>query len=157
MMALNDHFETVVDWAAAARLLAFEPRQPAFTAGFDLESLNVFVMDHRKRRLPITARSLEAHYGGFVIDQKRTASTTDAKRQALSRFYGAAAASVWVAGLEGRGYALGPDPGPDDIDGRSPAVIVWSEGTMFYLIASSQLDKTILGRIASSMYDQQPS
>jgi hypothetical protein len=152
-MGPNDHFETAVDWAAAARLVDFEPRRPAFTAGFDLVSLAVHVMDHRKRRLSIGARSLEAHYGGFVVDQKRAASATEAKRRALSTPYGPAAKTVRVAGLEGRGYALGPEPDPDDIDGRSPAVIAWSDGAMFYLVASDQLDDAILVQVASSMYD----
>ena len=154
IMRHNDHFETAVDWEAAAKLVNFKPRQPAFTAGFDLVSLAVFVMDHRKRHLPIGARSLEAHYGAFVIDQKHLASTTDAKRRALSTRYGSAAGTVRVAGFEGRGYALGPEPDPDDIDCRSPAVIVWSDGATFYLVASHQLDEAILLRIASSMYDR---
>jgi hypothetical protein len=152
IMKHNDHFDKAVDWAEAARLVDFEPRRPAFTAGFDLVSLAVHVMDHRKRRLPIGARSLEAHYGAFVIDQKRAASATDAKRRALSTRYGAVAETVHVAGFERRGYALGPEPDPDDIDGMSPAVIVWSDGAMLYLVARDQLDEVILLRIASSMY-----
>ena len=153
IMGHNDHFETAADWSAAARLVDFEPRQPSYTAGFELVSLAVFVMDHRKRRLPIGARSLEAHYGAFVIDQKRLASAADAKRQALSTPYGAFDKTVRVAGLEGRGYALGREPDPNDIDGRSPAIIVWSDSAMLYLLASDQLDEVILLRIASSMYD----
>ena len=153
-MRHSEHFETAVDWTAAARLVDFEPRQPGFTAGFDLVSLAVYVMDHRKRRLPMGARSLEAHYGAFVIDQKRMASATDAKRLALSTRYGLTAETVWVAGFEGRGYTLGPEPDLGDIDGRSPAVVVWSDDTMFYLVASGQLDEVILLRIASSMYDR---
>lgn len=152
-MARNDHFETATDWAAAARLVDFEPRRPAFTAGFDLVSLAVFVMDHRKRRLPVRARSLEAHYGGFVVDQKCTASAKDAERRALSTPYGSAAEVVRVAGFEGRSYALGPEPDPDDIDGRSPAVIAWSDGATSFLVASVQLDEATLLRIASSMYE----
>ncbi len=152
-MGHYDHFKKVVDWSAAARLVDFEPRQPAFTAGFDIVSLAVFVMDHRKRRLSIGARSLEARYGAFVIDQKRLASATDARRQALSTPYGAVAKTVRGAGFEGRGYALGPVPDLDDIDGRSPAIIVWSDGAMLYLVASDQIDEVILLRVASSMYD----
>jgi len=151
-MGHNDHFEAAVDWAAAARLVDFEPRRPAFTAGCDLVSLAVYVKDHRKRRLRIGARSLEAHYGAFVIEQKRMASGSEAKRRALSSPYGAVAETVRVAGFEGRSYALGPEPDPDDIDGRSPAVIVWSDGAMFYLVASDKLKEAILLRIASSMY-----
>lgn len=155
-MARNDHFETAADWVAAAELVDFEPRRPAFTAGFKLESLAVHVMDHRKRRLPFGARSLEAHYGGFVIDQKRAPSVDEAQRMALSTPYGPAATTVGIAGFEGRSYPLGPEPDPDDIDGRSPAVVVWSDGAMFYLVASDTLDEPTLLRIASSMYDGDP-
>lgn len=124
-----------------------------------LRWLAVFVMDHRKRRFPIGARSLEAHCDAFVIDQKCLASAADAKLQALSTPYGAFAKTVREAGLEGRGYALGGAPGPNDIDGRRPAIIVWSDSVvwsdsaMLYLLASGQLDEDILLRIASSMYD----
>ncbi len=152
-MTRNNHFESVADWEAAARLVDFEPRQPTYTASFALTSLAVHVMDHRKRQLPVEARSLDAHYGGFVIEQKRAASEADVKRLALSTSYGPAAETVRVAGHEGRSYALGPEPGPDDIDGRSPSVIVWSDGVMFYLVASGQLDQATLLRIVSSMYE----
>lgn len=152
-MKQNDHFEIIVDWEDAARLVDFEPRRPGFTAGFDLVSIAVHMVDHRKRRLPISSRSLEAHYGGFVIDQKREDSATDAKRRALSTSYGPDAESVRIAGFEARSYALGPEPAPDDIDSRSLAVIVWSDGTIFYLVASDQLNKTTLHHIASSMYE----
>lgn len=152
-MLRNNHFETVGDWATAVNLVDFEPRRPGFTAGFALASLTVYVMDHRKRRLPLGARSVEAHYGGFVIDQKRAASAAEAKRRALSIPYGRAAATVSVAGHEARSSALGPVPDSDDIDGRSPAVIVWHDDDMIYLVASDQLDEVTLLRIASSMYD----
>jgi hypothetical protein len=151
-MARNDHFKSVFDWAAAAELLDFEPRRPAYTAGFSLVALSVHVTDHRKHQLPLGARSLEAHYGGFVIDQKRAASEMDAQRRALSTSYGQAATRVRVAGHEGRSYALGPVPDPDDGDGRSPAVVVWHDGQMIYLVASGALDEAILHRVASSMY-----
>jgi hypothetical protein len=146
------HFERVADWAAAAKLLTFEPRCPAYTAGHALASLYVHVMDHRKRRLPVGARSLEAHYGSFVVDQKRTSSEEDAMRWALSTSYGQAPVATKVAGHEARSYALGPEAGPDDVDGRRPAVVVWNDGDMVYLVASDRLDDGTLRRIASSMY-----
>lgn len=152
-MARNDHFKSAVDWAAAAELVDFAPRRPAYTAGFSLVTLSVHVMDHRKHQLPLSARSLEAHYGGFVIDQKRAASETEAQRRALSTSYGPAATRVRVASHEGRSYELGPVPEPDDVDGRRPAVVVWHDGQMIYLVASGELDEAILLRIASSMYD----
>ncbi|MCP8689864.1 hypothetical protein [Marinobacterium sedimentorum] len=152
-MVHNPHFETAADWAQAAALVDFEPRRPAFTAGFALQSLAVHVMDHRKRRLPVSARSLEAHYGGFVIDQKRASCAAQARHLALSRPHGRAPATVQVAGQEGRSYALGPVPESGDIDGRSPAVVVWHEGDRVYLVASDQLEVATLLRIAVSLYD----
>lgn len=153
-MARSDHFETAVDWAAAQKLIAFRPQKPKFTAGFSLTSLAVHVMDHRGRRLGVAERSLEAHYTGFVIEQRRAASQSEAQGAALSTTYGLAAQRVDVAGFEGRGYPLGPEVGPDDIDGRSPAVVAWSEREMFYLVASGRLDLDVLLRIASSMYPE---
>ena len=151
-MARNKHSEKIVDWEAALDFIDFKPRQPSFTAGFKLSSLAVFVMDHRKRRLPTSSRSLEAHYGSFVIDQKRWPSVEEARRRALATPYGRDAATVHIGGNEGRSYALGPEVEPDDIDGRSPAVVVWHEDNIVYLVASSQLESGTLLRIASSMY-----
>ncbi len=36
-----------------------------------------------------------------------------------------------------------------DIDGRSPSVVTWHDGEMFYLIASDKMSSAELGRIAS--------
>ena len=47
---------------------------------------------------------------------------------------------------------LGPEPPPDDIDGRSSAVIVWHDGDMFYLIASGEMSAGQLMPVAVSMY-----
>ena len=148
----SEHFETVANLEAAAQLVAFQPRLPAFTAGFELESLAVHVADHRKRPLAVQERSLEAHYGGFVIDQKRASSADDAKRRALSTSYGSNAQLTSVAGREARSYALGPEPDPDDIDGRRPSVVVWCDANMFFLLASSQLEHGTLLQIATSLY-----
>lgn len=151
-MTRNDHFESVADWTAAVKLIDFEPRRPAYTAGFALSSLSVHVMDSKKRRIPVGARSLEAHYGGFVIAQQQAPSTNEAQRRAQSTAYGQAATTVRVAGHEGRSYGLGPTPAPEDIDGRAPGVVVWNDGAMFCLVASDQLDEEVLLRIANSMY-----
>lgn len=153
MTTRNDHFETVADWAAAGALVAFQPRRPSFTAGFALQSIAIQVMDQRRCRLPVGTRSLEAHYGGFVVDQTRLASAEEARLRALSVPYGTTFESVWVARCEGRAYPRGPEPDLDDVDGRAPAVVVWSDGPMFYLVASDQLDDAALLRIASSMYE----
>ena len=151
-MERNAFFESVDNWAEAGEFIDFQPRCPAYTAGFSLESLSIHVMDHRKRRLPVSRRSLEAHFGGFVIDQTRFASANQARKQALSIRYGQVANSIDVSGNEGRSYARGPVPDEDDPDGRDPAVIVWNEGERFFLVTSVELDDEELYRVASSMY-----
>jgi hypothetical protein len=49
-------------------------------------------------------------------------------------------------------YELGPEPPPDDIDGRSPSVVAWHDGEMFYLLASIEMAADVLVRIATSLY-----
>ena len=152
-MAHNPHFKSVSNWKQASTLISFEPLRPKFTAGFSLSSLSVHVMDHRKRQLSKNTRSLEAHYnGGFVLDQKRASSVNEAKRMALSTGYGPSAVTIQIAGHEGRSYDLGPEPPPDDRDGRMPAVVVWYEEDLFFLVASTQLKAEVLLRVAESMY-----
>ena len=53
---------------------------------------------------------------------------------------------------EAMAYELGPEPEPDDIDGRMPAVVTWSDGEIFYLVASGELTVDWLLRIAGSLY-----
>jgi hypothetical protein len=152
MTEWSSHFETFETWADAAGHVEFTPRVPTDTAGCDLISLAVHVMDHRGRRLPSEERSLEAHYGRFVIDQKRASTTEDARRAALETFYGPDPVEVTIGGSVGRRYALGPPVDADDVDGRSPAIVVWSVSDVVYLIASTELDDTVLMAIAASMH-----
>ena len=49
-------------------------------------------------------------------------------------------------------YELGPEPPPDDIDGRSPSVVTWHDVDMFYLIASGEMRSHDLVSIANSLY-----
>jgi hypothetical protein len=151
-MNRNPHFAAPADWAAAAELVTFEPRRPSYTAGHALQSLAVYVLDHRKREVPVRARSLEAHYGAFMFSQAWK-GVAEARRHALSVAYGPSARTVDIAAREGRAYELGPEPEPDDIDGRPPAVVTWADGEMFYLAASTKLDTDVLARIAASLYD----
>lgn len=153
-MPQNDHFEIAADWEAAERLVDFKPRRPSYTAGCTLNTLAIYVKDPNKRPLPIGKRSLEAHYGRFVIDQHRTSSEEEAKRRTFAGSYGQDPVTVRIAGHPGCSYAPGPEPEPGDIGGRAPAVIVWHDGDMFYLIASEELDNDVLRRIGSSMYGQ---
>jgi hypothetical protein len=150
--AVNPHFATAATWRDAESLVTFRPAAPRWTAGLDLKSLRIFVMDHKHRDVPVGDRSVEAHYGDFVFSQTRR-DVAEAKRMALDVSYGLAPKVADVGGHEARVYDLGPVPQPDDIDPRSPAVVTWHDGEMFYLIASDKLDLETLLRIARSFYD----
>jgi len=147
----NPHFATVDSWAAAAAMLEFRPLQPRDTAGRNRKSLSIHIRDHKKRDLAVGDRSLEAHYGAFVVTQTRK-GTEEAKRWALRQSYGPAPTPAKVFGHDARAYELGPEVSADDIDGRAPAVVVWHDGDMFYLVASGELAVDVLLNIAQSMY-----
>jgi hypothetical protein len=151
-MTRSVHFQTVQDWADARTLLTFEPRRPRYTAGHDRQSLQLHIRDHKHRELAAEARTLEAHYGAFVVSQAR-AGEDEAQKRALDTSYGPTSRESHIAGHAARIYELGPEPPPDDVDGRSPAVLTWRDGPMFYLVASSELPATELVQIARSMYD----
>jgi len=147
----NPHFARAETWEGARELVAFEPRRPRSSEGYELQSLSVFVMDHKMRRLAMEDRSLEAHYRAFSMSQCRK-GVDAAKRWAVEMKYGQAPRPVTVAGHEGRIYDLGPVPPPDDIDPRPPAVVVWHDRDMFYMVASDQLESDVLLRVAESLY-----
>lgn len=151
-MSANPHFASAASWEAAEQLLTFTPRQPRRTAGFELEGLRIHVRDHKQRELPIGKRTLEAHYGGFVLSQARKVSAEEARRQALEVSYGAEPYEARIAGREGRAYDHGEEPPPGDIDGRMPAVVVWHDDDMLLLVASGELGTDVLVEIAMSMY-----
>jgi hypothetical protein len=150
-MTTNPHFETADSWQAAEAMLTFRPLQPKYTAGFDLQSIYIFVRDHRQRDLPIADRTCEAHYGSFVVSQSRR-SPGEARRLALEVSYGRNPIVARIFAHDARVYELAPDPGPEEIDGRSPAVVTWHDGDMFFLVASSEMDVAELQRIAMSLY-----
>jgi hypothetical protein len=145
----NEHFLEVADWRAAAPELTFQPVAPRYTAGRTLQSLTIHIRDRKRRELPKSDRTLEAHYGAFVLSE---AQNKDARRKALETSYGPDPRDVRVAGHDGQSYDLGPEVPLDDPDGRMPAVVVWSDGDMFYLIASGELTPDVLLRIAQSLY-----
>jgi hypothetical protein len=148
----NPHFESAASWDAAREMLTFQPFQPAFTAGFELRSLRIHVRDHKMRELPIGERSLEVHYGPLVISQSGKGAE-EARRLALDVSYGREPREGAIAGHVARIYDLGPEPEPDDIDGRMPSVVTWHDGEMFFLIASGELPVADLIPIAASIYD----
>jgi len=151
-MTGNPHFETARSWKAARAMLAFQPHAPAHTAGFRLQSIRIHVRDHKLRELAVADRTLEAHYGGFVLSQTRKGAA-EARRLALVVPYGRAGCDTQIASHPARVYELGPNPGPGDIDGRSPAVVTWHDGEMFYLVASDRMSCAELVRIAVSLYE----
>lgn len=150
-MTDNPHFETARNWKAARAMLTFHPLEPRYTAGLRLQSIRIHVRDHKLRELPVGDRTLEAHYGAFVLTEARKGAI-EARRLALHVPYGRDGRDIEIAGCAGRVYELGPEPEPGDIDGRSPSVVVWHDGEMFHLIASDQMPSSELVRIAGSLY-----
>ena len=147
----NPHFATADSWREAAKLLTFSPVEPRETAGYSLEALRIHVRDHRQRELPAAERTLEAHYGGFVLSECRS-TERDARQKALEVRYGRDPREIDVSGHEGRSYEMGPEVPADDVDGRMPAVVSWADGEMHLLLASVELSAEALLRIAGSMY-----
>jgi hypothetical protein len=146
----NPHFRSAASWTEAAELVGFSPRRPS-VAGLAEPALRVHVRDHRHRDLPVGRRTLEAHYGTFVLSQARHGEQ-EASRLALRTRYGSDARTVRVGGHEGRAHRLGPEVPQDDIDGRMPAVVTWADGPLHFLVASGGLDVDELLPIAESLY-----
>ena len=147
----NPHFASAQSWHTARTMLTFRPLVPAHTMGLGLKGLRVHVRDHKLREVPIGDRTLEAHYGGFVLSQSWKGAE-EARRLALEVSYGREVRDARVSGHPARVYELGPEPEPDDLDGRSPAVVTWHEGDMFYLVASDEMSSDVLVSIALSVY-----
>jgi len=151
-MPENPHFESAPSWHAAAKKLNFKPLVPRKNFRHKLKSLSIYVRDHKMRQLPIGKRSLEANFGFFMFSQAQRADADEARRQTIELPYGHFEQEVLIAGHVGRVYELGPEPPADDIDGRSPSVVVWHDGSIFYMLASYELPSINLVRIASSFY-----
>jgi hypothetical protein len=146
------YFEPAASWKSARTRLSFQPLVPSYTGGRDLQLLRVHVRDHKRRILPVAKRTLEAHYGDFTLSQSQTGA--DAARQwELARVGWAAQVSSHPV----RVYELGPEPPPDDIDGRTPAVVSWADGDLHMLVVSDTLQADELLRIAASIYHSERS
>jgi len=144
----NPHFEFPSSLAEAKKLVTFDPLTPKMTE-LTMNSIAVFVRDHKQRDLSLDERSLELHYDGFVFSQTRKGAA-EARRMTREVSFGPAPQEALIAGREGRLYPLGPES--DDIDPRNPATVVWHDGDMFYLIASDSRDAYALLQIAQSAY-----
>ena len=148
--APNAHFASVASVEEAAALLTFTPDQPRRTAGFGCSSIRIFVRDNKIREFPLEKRVVEFHYGGFVVSQSRP-GRSEARRLAIELRYGPSPIEAQILGREGRLYELGPELEPDDIDGRSPAVVTWHDDGMHYFVASDTLASSELINIATSI------
>jgi hypothetical protein len=104
-MTGNPHFETAPSWQAAQALLTLRAAEPMHTAGHRLQSLRVHVRGHKKRELPVGDRTLEAHYGSFVLSEPRK-GVEEARRLALDMRHGLAARETQIAGRAAQ--AAGP-------------------------------------------------
>jgi hypothetical protein len=102
------------------------------------------------RDLEPEARSLEAHYGDFVLSQSWAGA--DARRRAIETPYGLGAREASLLGREARMYPPGSEPLPGDPDPVSPAVVVWHDAGVVCLVASERLDLETLTDIAGSLY-----
>ena len=149
--APNPHFATARNWNAARALVAFCPLEPRHNTGFRLQAIRVYVRDHKLREVPFADRTLEAHYGAFSISEALK-GVAEARRVALEVRYGRDSREAKIGGCEARVYELGPEGEPDDIDGRSPAIVVWPDGEMFYLVSSYEMNSDTLVKIANSLY-----
>jgi hypothetical protein len=150
-MAENQHFAIVPDWTAAREMLTFQPFEPSFTAGLARAGLRIFIRDHKMRDVAIGDRSLEAHYGRFVLSQARK-GVEESRRLVVNVSYGRDPRDATIAGHPARIYELGGEPEPDDVDGRMPSVVAWHDGEMFFLIASGEMRVEELIPIAASIY-----
>lgn len=133
-------------------MVMFEPLELESAAGHKLHSLQIHVRNHKLRQLSISDRTLEAYYGAFVFSQAWK-GIKEAQRLALVVSYGPGGHDENIAGRAARVYELGPETPPNDIDGRSPAVVTWHDSEMFYLLASDKMSSTELVRVARSLYE----
>lgn len=119
--------------------------------GQRLQSLRIHLRDRKLRELSLADRTLEAYYESFVFSQAWKGAE-EAQRLALAVSYGLGGRDEQIAGCPARTYEMGPEPSPDDIDGRSPAIVTWHDGEIFYLIASNEMSSAELVAIARSLY-----
>ena len=146
----NPHFESIADWKAAEARVGYAPRVPRDTLGHELQSLYLFVRDHKLREVPPEEQALEAWYGAFSFSQSRPGEA-DARRLALETSYGSDPRAELVSGHEARAYELGTEPPDDDPDPRMPAVVVWADASRFFMVASDSMPCRDLARIARSV------
>lgn len=94
--------------------------------------------------------TLEVYYEGFVLSQALR-DPEEAGRMAAER-YGPDPRHVLVGDHPGFLYDLGPEPDPEDIDPRSPAIVTWADGDLFVLLTSESMEANYLLEVAGSLY-----
>lgn len=143
MTETNEHFLKVGSWAEAEEVLGFTPLRPRD----EPRAFRIHVKDHRMRDVSPT---LEVYCDGYVLSQAKR-DEAEANRLA-AQVYGPEPIGVLFARHEGVMYELGPEPEPDDVDARQPAVLTWADGALFFLIASDTRPAADLKDIAASLY-----
>jgi hypothetical protein len=93
----NAYFDRVGSWHHAQTKLTFVPIKPRYTVGLSLQSLDIHVRDTAHGELAIKDRSLEAHYGSFVLTQSLKGEE-EAQRWATRVGYGPGPREWNVAG-----------------------------------------------------------
>ena len=132
-------------------MLTFQPLEPKYTAGLNLEAIRIHVRGHKLRELSIEDRTLEAHYTAFVVTQSRK-RVEEARQQVSDLSHSRPIRDTQIAGRPARVCELGTEPPPGDIGGRRPSVVCWHDAEIFYLIASDAIPSDELVRIATSLY-----
>ena len=145
------HFQAVESVQSAAEFLTFQPTAPLELAGMHRQAMYVYVLDYKKRPVPVGDRSFETYSEGFVLSQSQS-SSDEARRRTQDTSYGRDPRDGDVAGHPARFYELGPEVPEDDVDGRSPAVIVWHDGQRFFLVASTEHPVARLKEAADALY-----
>ena len=79
-------------------------------------------------------------HGGFIMSLMDSGMGTAAHR---------------VLGKNARA-ATGPEPAPDDVDPRPPAVVTWADDGLFVLLASDSMTAIELIEEARSLYPPRP-
>lgn len=146
-MTDNPHFEDVDGWEEAESRLGFRPLRPEV----EPSELRIHVLDHKLREVEPT---LEAHFDDFVLSQGLR-RPKEAHRMARQR-YGTGPVEVVIAGHDALVYELGPEPAPDDVDPRPPAVVTWADDGLFVLLASDSMTAIELIEEARSLYPPAP-
>jgi hypothetical protein len=113
--------------------------------------LRIHLLDHKLREVDPT---LEAHFDGYVLSQGLR-HPEEAYRLARRR-YGPDPVEVVIAGRDALVYELGPEPAPDDVDPRAPAVVTWADDGLFVLLASDSMTAIELIEEARSLYSPGP-